>query len=425
MKRLHLACICDPGASHVMNFAAIGRELGRRGHRVTVFQSAQLEPEVSAVGLEFVALRNPASSLEDRDGTEEDGRGSVRKFLHYAIQKATMFCEWAPGAFQSAGIDGVLVDVSEPGGATAAEAAGLPFVTICNTVPLHGEPNVPPDFTGWQYRQAWWAAARNSLAYTLRDIAVWPLHRVLNRYRRKWGLPPYRSPDDSFSPFAQITQLVREFDFPRQHLPDCLHYVGPYRRGTEHDISFPYERLDGSPLIYASLGTVLGIRTDIWNAIIEGCSHANVQLVMSLGGHGRMQRFAGLRANAIVVDYAPQRELLRRASLAISHAGLNSVMEALAAGVPVIAIPMTGDQFAVAARVTYTRVGETIAADKCTGASIAAMSRQILGTPIYRERAHAMRDAIQGTGGAAAAAAIIEGVVATRRALSRDALVRA
>jgi MGT family glycosyltransferase len=344
---------------------------------------------------------------------------SLRNFLDYARASAKMFCEEAPGALESAAVDGVVVDMAQPGGSTAAELIGLPFVTVCNALPLNSEPDVPPDFLPWQYRDASVARTRNRLAYGLRNLMISPLHRVINRYRAKRALRPYRSPDDSFSPFAQITQLVPEFDLPRKRLPHCFHFVGPYRRDPERNIPFPYEHLDGSPLIYASLGTVFSHRIEIWNAIVEGCSNLNAQLVLCFGGQRPTELICHLPPNAIVVDYAPQRELLGRASLAIIHAGLNSAMESIAAGVPMIAIPITGDQFGVAARIAHAGIGEIVPAAKCTASRIRAAARKILSSDAYRERECAIRAAINRTSGAVDAAAIIEEVITTCRPVSR------
>jgi UDP:flavonoid glycosyltransferase YjiC (YdhE family) len=44
-------------------------------------------------------------------------------------------------------------------------------------------------------------------------------------------------------------------------------------------------------------------------------------------------------SNTIIVSHAPQLELLKRTSVCITHAGLNTVLESLAQGVPQVAIP--------------------------------------------------------------------------------------
>ena len=60
-------------------------------------------------------------------------------------------------------------------------------------------------------------------------------------------------------------------------------------------------------------------------------------------------------SNAIVVQQAPQLELLKRATVCITHAGLNTVLESLAQGVPQVAIPITYDQPGVAARIAHKK----------------------------------------------------------------------
>jgi UDP:flavonoid glycosyltransferase YjiC (YdhE family) len=57
--------------------------------------------------------------------------------------------------------------------------------------------------------------------------------------------------------------------------------------------------------------------------------------------------------NAIIVKQARQLELLKRTWICITHAGLNTVLESLAQGVPQLAIPITYDQPGVAARIAH------------------------------------------------------------------------
>ena len=64
-----------------------------------------------------------------------------------------------------------------------------------------------------------------------------------------------------------------------------------------------------------------------------------------------------LAGNPIVVDFAPEMALLKRAQLLITHAGQNTILEAISQGVPMVALPRNVDQPAMAARVEYAGVG--------------------------------------------------------------------
>src|SRR5689334_13085292 len=84
-----------------------------------------------------------------------------------------------------------------------------------------------------------------------------PYTRWLLEQRRVWNLPAFRTPNDVFSPFAQISQQPPEFEFPRRDLPPHFHFAGPFQVSRARaPVQFPFEALDGRPLVYASLGTL-------------------------------------------------------------------------------------------------------------------------------------------------------------------------
>jgi UDP:flavonoid glycosyltransferase YjiC (YdhE family) len=62
-------------------------------------------------------------------------------------------------------------------------------------------------------------------------------------------------------------------------------------------------------------------------------------------------------ANAVVVDAAPHDEVMREASLVVTHCGHGTVMRALAHGLPMLCLPMGRDQNDNAARVVARRAG--------------------------------------------------------------------
>jgi UDP:flavonoid glycosyltransferase YjiC (YdhE family) len=92
---------------------------------------------------------------------------------------------------------------------------------------------------------------------------------------------------------------------------------------------FPWQRLDGRPLIYTSMGTLRNRLQKIFETIAEACAGLDAQLVLSLGSRDDVP--AGAFAGApVVVPFAPQIDLLKRAALTITHAGLNTALESFA-----------------------------------------------------------------------------------------------
>jgi MGT family glycosyltransferase len=319
-----------------------------------------------------------------------------------------MVCRDAPAAIREAGIEALLVDQMEPAGGAVAEHLGLPFVTICNALAINRDAAVPPAFTPWHYRDAWWARLRNRLGYALSDWTTTPIQKVVAQYRRTWKLPALRSQDDSFSKLAQISQMPREFDFPRSELPPCFHYVGPLRGALPQPVPFPWERLDGRPLIYASLGTLQNSREPLFRCFAEACRGLNVQLVISHGGGLSPREAAALPGDPLVVGYAPQLELLGRARLTLTHAGLNTVLDSLSHGVPAVAVPITYEQPAIAKRLEWSGAGQSVALQKLSAGVLREVLRDVLTEPHYREASIRIGDAIREAGGVRKAADVVQ-----------------
>ena len=109
----------------------------------------------------------------------------------------------------------------------------------------------------------------------------------------------------------------------------------------------------------------------------------------------------------LIVDYAPQIELLRRAAITICHGGANTVLESLACGVPVIAIPITNDQPGMGARLNRSGAGEMVLLRNLSARRLRSVIESVLTHPAYRLAATLHGESIRKAGGAARAADII------------------
>lgn len=99
------------------------------------------------------------------------------------------------------------------------------------------------------------------------------------------------------------------------------------------------------PVIYASFGSQIYFWPDIFAKLRAASALLNAHLVLSMGDLAADPRWAVPAAHCDVYRYAPQLAILRRASVFVTHGGANSVMEAVAAGVPMLISPMCNDQF--------------------------------------------------------------------------------
>lgn len=403
---------------HLHPFGALGRELIARGHRVTLLNMVDVEPVALAEGLEFLSLGasdHPAGSLPlslQRLGKLQ-GLAALR-FTIQAVKKTTeMICRDAPAVIRSAGIGALLVDQTEPAGGTVADHLGIPFITVCNALALNQEPAVPPPFTPWTTGNSWWRQLRNLAGYGVSARVMSPVTKVVAKYRRLWKLPPHRTQEDSFSSLAQISQQPAALDFPRTRLSPKFHYVGPLRNASRTKTQFPWERLDGRRIVYASLGTLQHSKENLFRCFADACAGLDAQLIITHCGGLSSTAIASLPGDPIVVDYAPQREILERAALALTHAGLNTVLDALSFGVPVMAVPITFEQPAIAARVCWAGAGRSLPLRGINPRQLREGIKTLLENPQYSLNAKRVADSIRAAGGVVRAADIVEDVVST------------
>ena len=418
----HFGIICPAAAGHLNPMMTLGCELRKRGHCVSVINIFDVRSRVLAAGLEFIAIGKSDFPLgSSRDLFIQLGYLSGFEAFEYIITQwltnsANAVLRDAPEVIRTAGIDALLVDQCSAEGGTLAEYLDISFVSVCNALMLNRDITVPPFITSWNYNPSRLGILSNQLDYKLLDRMRKPLQKVIDDYRSMWDLPSVNNPIEIYSSLAQICQQPKEFEFPRRELPSCFHFTGPYiNPAIREPTPFPFDKLTGQPLIYVSLGTLQNQYLWIFQALAQACvAFLNAQLVISLGGGSTPESLPKLR-NAIVVGYAPQLELLPKAILTVTHAGMNTVLESLSNGVPIVAIPITNDQPAIAARIAWTGTGEVVPLEEVSVENLRRTIQHVLREGSYRKNALKLQESIKQAGGVSKATDIIEQAVATSK----------
>lgn len=236
---------------------------------------------------------------------------------------------------------------------------GLPPLTS-GLVPPRGTPG-----PGFRLR-VWLAWARIGLwrarrAAVPRLLGIQPLfdlyetggREAVGKLASRAGLPRERIRfDSSFSPVPATLELVlmdRELDFPRPVSASRL-YLGTWIDFGRAEPEFPWQRLrEGAPLIYCSLGTHSNLYRKVavlYRSLLEVArTQPGWQLVL-VDTSGAMAGVEEPPPNVVIVRWAPQHALLRRAAVAVVHGGHNSLKEALYLGVPLLVFPHVLPPFA-------------------------------------------------------------------------------
>jgi UDP:flavonoid glycosyltransferase YjiC (YdhE family) len=148
---------------------------------------------------------------------------------------------------------------------------------------------------------------------------------------------------------------------------------------------------DGSqaPLVYLTFGTVLGhmsIAADVYDAALRAVDGLPVRVLLTVGRRFDPSALGSVPANVHVESWVDQDDVLPHADLVVSHGGSGTSYGALAAGVPLVLVPVFADQFENARRIADRGAGLTVDAIEDTPGLVGAIE-QVLATPGYREEA--------------------------------------
>lgn len=424
----HFAVIAPPFLSHLRAMEAIAGALLALGHRVTVVQQADVAALLRQPQLGFArvgAVSHPPGALKaviDR-AARPGGPWGIRRVIADMAAATDMYCRDAPAVLRAIGADAVIADQMEPAGGLVAEYLGLPFVSVACALPVNREARVPLPVMPWRYRDEPWGEQLNLHSSGVYDWAMRAHAQVISRHAAAFGLSPRQRLDECLSPLLQLSQATPGFDFPRVALPRHFHAVGPLRDTSSEEPALALPIATGEPFVFASLGTLQGDRVGLFERIAKACRDLGVAVLIAHCGRldarqqARLQR-AGSRW---VTDFAPQRAVLARADAVITHAGLNTVLDALEAGVPSLALPIAFDQPGVAARVVHAGVGLKLDPRLASRARIAQALRRLLHEPGFAQRAKALGAEVRDAGGAARAARLIEQVLGIESPVAKGA----
>jgi MGT family glycosyltransferase len=401
----------------------LARKLQSRGHEVLFIGVRDVEPIVRAANLKFETyceVEYPAGSVAEIYSPHSRLRG-LEVMKHQAEEISPKFLQAAlkhlPRKLAETGVEAVVFDAAHIFLQLVPMSMGIPFVQIWNNLHLDFSGAVPPTFFGWPHEASAKARARNIEGVKIMRNLLAPIAAVAQVYAKENALQiDWSDPSATTSKLAVITQTPREFDFQGTPWPAHFYYAGPFHDDDGREqIAFRWEKLTGEPLIYASLGTLVNGQPEILRTILGAVAKlAGFQVVLSIGKNISQAELGAVPANTVVVRNAPQIELLKRAVLCITHAGLNTTLESLAQGVPLVAIPIGYDQPGIAARIAHYGVGEYVEVEELTAEGLSQLIQGVLNDPRYRIRAQHFASVIAETRGLDLAADVIERAFLTR-----------
>ena len=196
---------------------------------------------------------------------------------------------------------------------------------------------------------------------------------------------------------------AKEFNPPLSGMnEEHFHFIGSLSTPSHEMLEFPFHQLTGRKVITMALGTLLPSEdpsvVEWYQALLRAfAGNDRYWLVLAVGTSKILSELGPLPRNAIVREKIPQKEVLEHTDVFINHGGMNSINEALSAGVPIVVIPHSKDQFVNAARVKELGLGKVIAKNEVTSAHLKTAVVDLMLSDGHKKRAQQMQEHFQQT----------------------------
>lgn len=202
--------------------------------------------------------------------------------------------------------------------------------------------------------------------------------------------------------------VPREFHYDADTFDERFVFTGPCL-GDRSAFQGGWTNPGGKPVLFVSLGAASTGSAGFFPAAVEAFADSEYRVVLAIGDHADPRTLGELPATIEVHRHVNQLDVLSQAAVFITHGGMNSVMEALAQGVPMVVVPQTNEQRATAERVEELGLGAYLPSGGADAAALREAVAAVLGDPATAEKVGALRDVVRATSGPVLAADAVEG----------------
>lgn len=412
----HILIVTVGSHGDIHPFLAIGAELVKRGHRVTMVTNSYYAGQVEEAGCALVPLgeRFDLSELAKNPQMMAKWTGSVNIFKELIIPNAPAIVQAVEGVHKRDAVDVVLTHHIALGAAWACERIGVPHVVGCLSpvawnnrldpcvlmpLPMVFSDMIRPITTKW----ARWGTG---LAFD----------GMLNKAREEVGLPrrKYIYMNDTLGGVANLGLWSRHFRGPLPGDPHQGVVCGFCVWDQDHERQVRSEEVerflkDGPEPIVFTLGTsAVHVAGDFYRAAAEACRQLGRRGLLLVGKDGKLP--PGAPGGVKAFSYAPHSQVMPRGCAVVHHGGVGTTAQGLRAGRPTVIVPFAHDQFDNAARCERLGVSRTLGRGKVSAENLARVLKGLLADEIAVRGAAEIGRRMREESGATAAADVMEKV---------------
>ncbi|REJ05249.1 glycosyl transferase [Microbacterium bovistercoris] len=394
-----------PAAGHVNPLLPVLSRLVAGGTKVVAAGTEEFAERLSATGAVFVPY--PPGVLESADIAEATQSGSSVAVIVRVLKATETLAPFVADQAEKVSATAILHDSNALWGRIGARLADLPTVSFMTTI-LIGAGAIKA------------LSLRESMAETWPTMRSMPAavsgRRELVRMFGKDLVPP--TPMLPLRGDLTIFPVPRELQGPDDRLDDTCVFVGPTSdAGAPADLDDDLRTfIEGpDPVVLVSLGTLHAAGAEFFETCAAALGELPVRVVLVTG---RAEPETPLPANTLGLPRVPQTDLLARTSAFVTHGGMNSALEGIAAGVPLVVVPQQVEQFLIG-QAFADQGAALVLRENLSGRSVPADElrvavRAALDDPGFREAATALGERMRREGGADRAAELIGAFLSER-----------
>ncbi|MEC1620868.1 macrolide family glycosyltransferase [Bacillus mojavensis] len=385
MKKHHISIINIPAYGHVNPTLALVEKLCEKGHRVTYATTEEFAASVQQAGAEAL-IYHTSLNIDPKQIREMIEKNETPISL---LKESLSILPQLEDLYQNDHPDLIIYDFIALAGKLFADKLDIPVIKLCSS---------------YAQNESFQLGSEDML------LKMKEAEAEFKAYLEQEQLPAVSFEQLAVPEALNIVFMPKSFQIQHETFDDRFCFVGPSLGKRTEQESLEIEKGDG-PLMLISLGTAFNAWPEFYKMCIEAFRNSSWQVIMSVGKTIDPESLDEIPVNFTIRQSVPQLEVLAKADLFISHGGMNSTMEAMNAGVPLVVIPQMYEQELTAKRVDELGLGVYLPKEEVTVSRLQEAVQAVSGDQEVLSRVKNMQKDVKEAGGAERAAAEIEAFI--------------
>ena len=385
MRQHHISIINIPAYGHVNPTLALVEKLCEKGHRVTYATTEEFAPAVKQAGASPLLYQTTINVEPERIKEMIEKNETPISILKESLEILPQLEE----LYQNDQPDLIVYDFIAFAGKLFADKLNVPAIRLCSSYAQNESFQLGSEEMLKQLKQA------------EADFQV---------YLEKENLPAVSFEHLAIPGALNIVFMPKSFQIKNETFDERFCFVGPSlgKRGEQESL---LPETGNRPLMLISLGTAFNAWPEFYRMCIDAFRNSDWHVVMSTGISIEPDSLGDIPDNFTVRQRVPQLDILAKADLFVSHGGMNSTMEAMNAGVPLVVIPQMYEQELTARRVDELGLGVYLPKEEVSVSRLQKAVQDVSGDKEMLSRVKDMQKDVKEAGGAEKAAAEIEAFI--------------